>query len=294
MNIVFIGTVKFSLEMLSSLVKSGVNVVGVVTGKDNKTNSDYTDLSMVCQKNNIPCLITDDVNDIEVIRWISNLSPEIIFCFGWSKLIKKELLYITPMGIVGYHPAALPKNRGRHPLIWALVLGLKKTASSFFIMDEGADSGDIISQEEIIISDDDDAASLYEKMICVAKKQLISLVLKLEEKSFVRQPQDHSKANAWRKRGMVDGIIDWRMSATAINNLVRGLTKPYIGAEFSYNGNQYKVWKSRVLNEIGYENIEPGKVIDVNNKTVVVKCAEGAVELLNLDPQLVISKGEYL
>ena len=69
------------------------------------------------------------------------------------------------MGVIGYHPAALPKNRGRHPLIWALVLGLKKTASSFFIMDERADSGDVISQEEIIINDDDDASSLYAKMI---------------------------------------------------------------------------------------------------------------------------------
>ena len=93
---------------------------------------------------------------------------------------------------------------------------------------------------------------------------------------------------------MVDGIIDWRMSATAINNLVRGLTKPYIGAEFPYNGNQYKVWKSRVLDDIGYENIEPGKVVQVKNKSVVVKCAEGAIELLNLDPQLVVNEGEYL
>ena len=31
------------------------------------------------------------------------------------------------LGVIGYHPAELPKNRGRHPLIWALVLGLKKT-----------------------------------------------------------------------------------------------------------------------------------------------------------------------
>ena len=294
MNIVLIGTVKFSLEMFSVLIQSGENIVGVVTGKDNKMNSDYADLSSACQKYGIPCFVADDVNSTDVVKWISDLSPDIIFCFGWSKLIKKELLNITPMGVVGYHPAALPKNRGRHPLIWALVLGLKKTASSFFIMDEGADSGDVISQEEIIINDDDDAGSLYEKMICIAKKQLLLLVLMLEEKSFVKQPQDHSKANIWRKRGMVDGIIDWRMSATAINNLVRGLTKPYIGAEFSYNGNQYKVWKSRILDDIGYENIEPGKVVQVKNKTVVVKCAEGAIELLGLEPQLVISEGEYL
>ena len=48
---------------------------------------------------------------------------------------------------MGYHPAELPYNRGRHPIIWALALGLKSTASTFFYMKEGADDGDIISQE---------------------------------------------------------------------------------------------------------------------------------------------------
>jgi len=103
MNIVLIGTVKFSLEMFSVLVESGENIIGVVTGKNNKINSDYADLSSTCQKYGIPCFITDDVNSTDVIKWISDLSPDIIFCFGWSKLIKKELLNITTMGVIGYH-----------------------------------------------------------------------------------------------------------------------------------------------------------------------------------------------
>ena len=31
------------------------------------------------------------------------------------------------MGVVGFHPALLPNNRGRHPLIWAKALGLDKS-----------------------------------------------------------------------------------------------------------------------------------------------------------------------
>jgi len=59
----------------------------------------------------------------------------------------KESLDLPHLGVIDFHPAALPANRGRHPIIWALVLGLQETASTFFFMDEGADSGDIISQE---------------------------------------------------------------------------------------------------------------------------------------------------
>ena len=294
MNIVLIGTVKFSQEMLISLIESGENIVGVVTGGNKNVNSDYVDLGLTCQMYNIPCLITSDVNSVDSINWIKFLSPEIIFCFGWSKLIQKRLLELSPMGVIGYHPAALPKNRGRHPLIWALVLGLKKTASSFFIMDEGADSGDVVSQEEIIIDDDDDAGSLYEKMIYTARMQLISLVPMIKNKSLFKKTQDHKVANFWRKREAVDGIIDWRMSATSINNLVRGLAKPYVGAEFSYNNDHYKVWASRVHVGLEYENIEPGKVVEVKNKKMIIKCNVGAIELLCVDPQLFIREGEYL
>ena len=103
------------------------------------------------RKNNIPVRYTPNINSEEVIGWISNLAPDVIFCFGWSGLLKKELLQIPPMGVIGYHPTALPKNRGRHPITWALNLGLKETASTFFFMDDGIDSGDILSQKKVLI-----------------------------------------------------------------------------------------------------------------------------------------------
>jgi methionyl-tRNA formyltransferase len=63
------------------------------------------------------------------------------FCLGWSNLLKAEILKAAPLGVIGFHPAALPANRGRHPLIWALGLGLDETATTFFFMDKGADRG---------------------------------------------------------------------------------------------------------------------------------------------------------
>ena len=48
-----------------------------------------------------------------------------------SNLIKKELLNLTPLGVIGFHPSLLPQNKGRHPLIWAKALGLKKSGTTF-------------------------------------------------------------------------------------------------------------------------------------------------------------------
>ena len=99
------------------------------------------------------------------------LGPDAIYCFGWSHLLSQEVLRAAPLGCVGYHPALLPWNRGRHPIIWALALGLSQTGSTFFLMDEGADTGDILSQRTVPIEDEDDAGTLYEKLKAVACNQ---------------------------------------------------------------------------------------------------------------------------
>ena len=79
--------------------------------------------------------------------------------------MKSKILSIPKLGTIGFHPAELPANRGRHPIIWALVLGLKKTASTFFYIDEGIDSGPIIMQSAIQIDQNETENSLSEKIL---------------------------------------------------------------------------------------------------------------------------------
>ena len=89
------------------------------------------------------------------------------------------------------------------------------------------------------------------------------------------------------------------MSSRAIYNLVRSLTKPYVGAHFVFNSQDFKVWKVKELpasDEI--VNIEPGKVLEVNDdKTVDIKTYDGIIRLLEFDdPQFNthFKKGDYL
>lgn len=245
MKVFFIGTVEFSRCALAKLIGMKTRIAGVATRAQSPFNADFADLTPLCREANIPYRFVNNINDEEVVSWIKSLCPDIIFCFGWSELLKRELLDLVPRGVVGFHPAALPANRGRHPIIWALALGLEETASTFFFMDEGADSGDILSQQFIRIESFDDAQSLYSKIIDTAMRQIEGFVPEIENGTYTRVPQDHSLANTWRKRSKNDGKIDFRMSAYSIYNLVRALTKPYVGAHVVYNGKEYKVWKSK-------------------------------------------------
>jgi methionyl-tRNA formyltransferase len=292
-RILFIGTVQFSRDMLGVLIRLGAQVVGVCTRRESPQNADFADLSTVCVTHGIDCLYVDDLNSVTSLAWMRAKAPDVILCFGWSALLKKPLLELAPMGVIGYHPAALPRNRGRHPLIWALALGLPSTASTFFFMDEGADSGDILFQEEVGISRDDDAASLYRKITEIAARQVAALVPLLNSRSCPRRPQDHAQANLWRKRGQNDGEIDFRMGSESIRNLVRALTRPYVGAHVVYKGGDYKVWKVDAV-PCDRIHLEPGKVVGMSGAQVTIKTADGAIRLIDHEIPLTLSMGDYL
>ena len=293
MRIIFIGTVEFSLHTLQKLIDLNVNLVGVCTKDSSTFNSDYADLRPVCISNSIPYLCIDDINSKESISWINNMHPDIIFCFGWSSIIHKEILSIPPLGIVGYHPTRLPENRGRHPLIWALVMGLEKSASTFFFMSEGIDDGEILSQVDFPILYEDDAQSLYDKVTGVALEQIENFVPKLKNNDYRLISQNHNTSNYLRKRNQDDGLIDFRMSSRAIYNLVRGLTKPYIGAHIYYRGENISIWKVKELENV-QKNIEPGKVLKIYDTSIVIKCFDKSIEIIEHDFKTLPKVGEYL
>jgi len=280
MRIFFIGSVDFSRSMLETLLEiPEAEIVGIATKSNSQFNADHTNLSDIAIDRKIPYKYVKDINQPHIIAWISSLNPEVIFTFGWSSLIKKELLDLTEHGVIGYHPAELPMNRGRHPLIWALVLGLSQTASSFFRMDEGADSGDILSQVQIEINDTDSAATLYNKLTITAKDQVRTFVPQMARNEYHLYKQDNSKSNYWRKRGRKDGEIDFRMSSKAIYNLVRAITHPYVGAHFIFNEQEIKVWTSHVGPELG-SHVEPGQLIEINSENhLLIKTYDGSIWL---------------
>lgn len=293
MKILFIGTVEFSFNALEKIITLGGEVVGVVTKKKSNFNSDFIDLTPLCIKNNIDYNYVEDINLSDSVNWIKNKNPDIIFCFGWSSLIQNELLDLPPKGIIGYHPALLPCNRGRHPIIWALFLGLSKTGSTFFFMDKGADSGDILSQKEIVITKNDDAGTLYNKISNIAIKQIEEFLPQLQLNSYPKIKQNDKEANYWRKRTQKDGIVDFRMSSFSIYNLVRALTKPYIGASIFYDNHEIKIWKVQE-ESINLDNIECGKILEVDNNTILVKCYRGAIRIVEHSFEKLPQKGEYL
>ena len=246
MRIVFIGTVDFSRHCLTEVLAQGGDVVGVFTldRRDAGFNSDFAPVADLAEKHGVPVHLVKNINDKVNVDLIRILKPDVVFVFGWSQIISKDILEIPPLGCIGTHPALLPRNRGRHPIVWALVEGLDESGLTFFYLDDKADSGDILWQKAFPITLEDDAASVYLSIKKLASDAIREFLPLLRNGTAPRRPQDQSRATYWRRRKVEDGEIHWDESTTTTFNLIRALTRPYVAAHTFSNGKKLLIWKA--------------------------------------------------
>ena len=83
---------------------------------------------------------------------IGTIKPDLILWYGWSKIIPNTVLkkYYSVM----LHPSPLPLYRGGSPIQNQIINGEEVSAVTLFKMDEGIDTGDIISQLPLSLKGD--------------------------------------------------------------------------------------------------------------------------------------------
>ena len=278
LNICLIGCVKSSDIAFNTLLENTkINFNLLICSKKSTFNSDFVELGEKAKKKKIEFIYEENIKDFNAQKIIlDNHKIDLVFVIGWSKIIKEPILSSYKNKIIGFHPAELPKNRGRHPIIWALVLGLKKTASTFFFLTKEPDAGDILNQKIIKISNKDYAKDLYDKVLKAIPEQINEIIDDFLHDSLNPVRQLKKDSNVWRKRGEIDGKIDWRMSSKNIYNLVRALADPYPGAYFIYNKKKFLVSSSKIVN-LKIDNQEPGRIIRNNSKELIVKTGDKAI-----------------
>jgi methionyl-tRNA formyltransferase len=289
MRIVYVGAVAASAAWLEETLASGGDVVGVITlpAERASRHGDYADLRPTASAHGIPVHEAADVNDPAVLGLIRRLAPDVLFVFGWSQLLGPGLLALAP--VIGSHPALLPRDRGRHPITWALVDGLPESGLTFFWLDEGPDSGDILWQRAFPIGPDEDAADVYATVEELGREAVREFLPQLQAGTAPRRLQDQESATYRRKRTDADRWIDWRWPAQRIHNLVRGLARPYVGALARCSGQDVLVWRSR-LSSRPADGVSAGTVVTADPLTVAT--GDGAIELVEFEPRIDVATGD--
>ena len=277
MKISFIGGVKFSLEILKAILQENYSVDVIFSYDESKKKfySDYISFDEISKKHKIKNVKIMNINDEKNIELLKKIKPDLILVMGWSQLLKDEIIKIPSLGVIGSHPTELPKYRGRAPLSWSIIKGLKESALTFFYITPEVDEGDILDQRKFKITDDDDATSLYKKMTNLGKEMITDNLPLLEKGKASRIKQDPSKfIENWPKRTPEDGKIDWSKSGKEILKLIRATTNPYPGAFTFFNTAKVQIWKANLIDEKSEGN---GKIIDVNEKGVFIGTSKGVL-----------------
>jgi methionyl-tRNA formyltransferase len=279
MKIVFISGVRFGLDLLRFILDNKWKVSAVFSYADSKKKnySDYVSFDEITRTYKIKHVKVQNINDKKNIEELKSIKPDLILVMGWSQILKREILMIPEMGVIGSHPTMLPKYRGRAPIPWSIIKGLKESALTFFYMKEGTDDGDILDQHKFEISSDDDATSLYERITNLGKTMLLKNLQLLQDGKGNKIAQDESKfLEYWPKRTPEDGKIDWLKPGLEIHTLIRATTRPYPGAFSFFNASKLKIWKAKYVDET---SLGAGKIGEINDEGVKVGTGKGNIIL---------------
>ncbi len=238
MRTVFVGAVEGSRVALEALIDTGRNPALVVTLGDDVAHrhSDFADLTSPARDANCDVLHVRDINASDTLHAIRAVKPDICMVIGWSQICREPFREIARIGNIGFHPAPLPRLRGRAVIPWTILTNQPTTGSTLFWLDEGVDSGDILLQRTFDVVAEETARSLYQKHLAALKEILPEALSLVESDTAPRVAQDHSLASYCARRTADDGLIDWCDPAEGILRLIRAVGDPYPGAFTHYKG----------------------------------------------------------
>lgn len=287
MKIVFMGTPDFAVGTLHALAESEHEILAVVTQPDKPKGRGKalqpTPVKEEAMRYGIPVYQPKKVREEEFQVVLRELNPDLIVVVAFGQLIPKSILELPRYGCVNVHASLLPKYRGAAPIQWAVIDGEKESGVTIMKMDEGLDTGDMIAKTVVPLASDETGGSLFDKLSQVGAQLLLDTIPALEEGTVVceKQPEESPTPYAAMLNKKM-GLIDWSQDASVIECLIRGLN-PWPSAYTYLKGKTLKIWQAKVVEKQHEE--EPGTIIEVDKKHLVVACKTNAllIERLQLE-----------
>ena len=273
MKLVFMGTPNFSVPALKALAQSNHQICAVYSqpprpaGRGKKlrlsdVHKEALDLGLTVHN---PTSFKSD-KDRTIFR---KLKADIAIVVAYGLILPNQILSAPKFGCLNIHASLLPRWRGAAPIQRAIMEGDDETGVCIMKMEEGLDTGPVLSSRKIQIKENDNAKILSERLSLVGSKLIVEVLDALSE--FKAYSQSAAGVTYARKIEKSETKIDWSLPAKTINRKIRALS-PFPGAWTEINGERIKLLASKVINK---EN-EPGMVLD---KGFSIACGQKAVEI---------------
>jgi len=285
MKIVFFGSAHFAVPALQALIKSGHELVCVVTQPDKKRGRHLhiseTDVKSTAVAAGLKTFQPENIKSKESVDFLKKLDADLFVIVAYGQIFSQEVLDIPKIMPINIHASLLPRYRGAAPINWAIINADKQAGVSIMYVSLKTDSGPVILQKGIGIEDSDTAVTLEEKLRYLGAELLVDALKIIDNRSYCLLEQDEDKVILAPKLKKEDGLIDWDEPAAAIHNQVRGVL-PWPGAFTFFRGKMLKVFQTDVLPIFPNHQPFPGEVIRADKHGIVVACGRGFLNLKEL------------
>ena len=281
LKIVFMGTPNFSVNPLKALIESKHSLEAVYTQPPRKSgrgmkqnNSPVHNLAL---DNNIPVLTPLNFKEKNIIFALKEISPDIIIVSAYGIILPKDVLYLPRFGCLNIHASILPRWRGAAPIQRSMMAGDETTGISFMLMDEGLDTGPVLSKFEVSINYKHNSNFLHNELSNKASSELINAIEKYVDGLIVPIPQQESGTTYASKIMKSESKLDWSKSSKEIFLSIKALN-PIPGTWFkSLSDKRIKILEAIECPLKG----RPGEIID----TLVIGCGENSLKILEVQPE---------
>jgi len=282
MRAAFFGSPAFAVPCLDALTRVA-DVVAVFSQPDRRAGRGMKmrppAVKVRALELDLPVHQPTKMRDGTVAEQLRSLELDVALVVAYGRILPRPILDAPRMGCVNVHASLLPRWRGAAPIQWAIASGDERTGVSLMKLDEGMDTGPVVTMDETAIEPNETTADLSERLSAMG-----AVLVERDLPAYVRgelEPEAQAgEAIHARLLTKEDGALDFRWTAQRVHDRVRAM-HPWPGAYTADQGERLKVHRSRLIEAEG-EHGAPGEVIGLTGEGLQVACGEGVVALAEL------------
>ena len=212
MKILFAGSPDSSAQILKSLYKDSIEIVGVITQPDKRSKRGGglgpSAVSIVAEDLGLPLFKPLDINNA-FKQTISAIKFDFLVVSAYGKILPNWLLDMPDISSINIHFSLLPKYRGASPIQAAILNSDKVTGISIMKMTSGLDEGPVYSMHNLDILSFDNKKDVEKKLALLSIKVLKSDLEQILSGKLQPLEQETSGVEYCKKITKMSGIADF-------------------------------------------------------------------------------------
>jgi len=285
LRILFAGTPSIAASVLSAIVETKHQVVAVLTQPDRPAGRGQklhaSPVKEVALSKNIPVHQPESLKNSEIIEILTAYQADVMIVLAYGLLLPKNVLTLPRVGCINLHASLLPKWRGASPITQVILAGDKQTGISIMQMDEGLDTGPVLTTFTCAIDEEDTAASLTDKLANLGSENIGQVLDNLETGRYKAIPQEHSLASHAKKINKDDAKINWLLPATILARQIHAFN-PWPVAHTHFDDTQIRIWNAQVITGNKNSDDAPGALINRSQDGFDVVTGDGILRLTEI------------